>query len=73
MRAGVRSAIATLWAVEDASSAQLISNFYTQLKNPELTKAKALQQAQIEMIRSEIQDERHPYRWAAFVLIGNWL
>ena len=73
VRAGVRSAIATLWAVEDASSAQLISNFYTQLKNPELTKAKALQQAQIEMIRSEIQDERHPYRWAAFVLIGNWL
>ena len=74
VRAGVRSAIATLWSVEDASSALLISDFYKQLRDTELTKAQALQRAQVAMIRSEEDPEyRHPYRWAPFVLIGNWL
>lgn len=73
VRAGVRSAIATLWSVGDASSAQLISDFYANLQDVELTKAKALQNAQIAMIRSEDPVNRHPYRWAPFVLIGNWL
>jgi CHAT domain-containing protein len=70
IRAGVRSAIATLWSVSDNSSAELISQFYDNLQNPELTKAKAMQQAQIAMLTS---DKVHPYRWAPFILIGNWL
>ena len=73
VRAGVRSAIATLWSVGDTSSAQLISDFYANLQGSELTKAKALQQAQIAMIRSDDVVNHHPYRWAPFVLIGNWL
>ena len=73
VRAGVRSAIATLWSVNDASSAALISDFYGQLQNPEITKAQALQQAQIAMLRSSDDEDRHPYRWASYILIGNWL
>ena len=53
IRAGVRSAIATLWSVSDASSADLIAQFYDSLQTPELTKAEALQEAQIAMIRSK--------------------
>ena len=74
VRAGVRSAIATLWSVNDASSAELISNFYTQLQDPQLTKAQALQKAQTAMIHSPDDfNDRHPYRWASYILIGNWL
>ena len=73
VRAGVRSAIATLWSVSDESSANLISQFYSNLKTPELTKAEAMQAAQITMIRSESYVDQHPYRWAPFTLIGNWL
>ena len=73
VRAGVRSAIATLWSVGDDSSARLISDFYNNFKEPELTKAEALQQAQIAMLRSRGPDYRHPYHWAPFVLIGSWL
>ncbi len=73
VRAGVRSAIATLWSVGDASSAQLIADFYGNLQAPDLTKAEALQRAQIAMIRSADGVNQHPYRWAPFVLIGNWL
>ena len=73
VRAGVRSALATLWSVSDESSAKLISQFYSNLKTPELTKAEAMQAAQIAMIRSENYVDQHPYRWAPFTLIGNWL
>ena len=73
VRAGVRSAIATLWSVSDDSSAQLISRFYGNLKKSELTKAQALQDAQVAMIESDDFVNVHPYRWAPFTLIGNWL
>jgi len=73
IRAGVRSAIATLWSVSDGSSADLITQFYDKLQSPALTKAEALREAQIAMIRSESFVDNHPYRWAPFILIGNWL
>lgn len=73
VRAGVRSAIASLWSVSDEHTATLISNFYKNLQTPSISKAKALQEAQIAMIRAEDEVAQHPYRWAPFVLIGNWL
>ncbi|MGC1306446.1 MAG: CHAT domain-containing protein [Phormidesmis sp.] len=73
VRAGVRSAIATLWAISDEASPELITQFYDNLKDPALTKAKALQKAQIAMIQSDDFVQTHPYRWAPFILIGNWL
>ena len=45
--------------------------FYTQLRdNPEAGKAKALQQAQLRMIRDEAFS--HPIYWAPFLMIGDW-
>ncbi len=73
IRAGVRSAIATLWSVSDSSSADLIAQFYGNLQSPDMTKAESLRQAQIAMIRSDDFVAQHPYRWAPFTLIGNWL
>ena len=73
VRAGVRSAIATLWSVSDESTAELIAGFYDRLQDPSLTKAEALQQAQLAMLDSDSAVRRHPYRWAPFILIGNWL
>ncbi len=73
IRAGVRSAIATLWSVSDSASAELIAEFYENLQSPQMTKAEALRQAQIAMIRSDDFVAQHPYRWAPFILIGNWL
>ena len=73
VRAGVRSAIATLWTISDETSPEMISQFYDNLKDPEMTKAKALQQAQIAMLQSDEFVKQHPYRWAPFTLIGNWL
>jgi len=71
IKAGARSALASLWYINDESSTVLISDFYRNLKLLGLSKAKAMQQAQVKMIA----DSRfsHPGYWAPFLLIGNWL
>jgi len=71
VKAGVRSAVATLWFISDAATAQLIAEFYHQLKQPGVTKAQALQQAQLKLIKTKRY--KHPNFWAPFILIGNWL
>jgi CHAT domain-containing protein len=71
VRAGVRSALASLWNINDAATVPLIEEFYTQLKQPKVTKAEALQKAQLKMIAS--LEYSHPAIWSPFILIGNWL
>ena len=71
LKAGARSALATLWAVNDAAVAELMKAFYRHLTNTNLSKAQALQKAQQQMLSNP--DWSHPYYWAAFLLIGNWL
>ncbi|MGB5962317.1 MAG: CHAT domain-containing protein [Coleofasciculaceae cyanobacterium] len=72
VRSGARSTLATLWQVNDESTAELMVGFYQQLiQNPGISKAKALQIAQIEL--SKQPKYQHPFYWASFVLVGNWL
>ena len=71
IKAGARSALATLWTVNDPASAELVSTFYRELQDPAVSKAKALQQAQLGLLKDARY--RHPSYWSAFLLIGNWL
>ncbi|MBH8576016.1 CHAT domain-containing protein [Nostocaceae cyanobacterium CENA369] len=71
VKSGARSTIATLWPVKDKAAAMLMIRFYDQLRQPRITKAEALRQAQIHLIRQT--DYRDPFFWSAFVLVGNWL
>lgn len=71
VKAGARSALATLWFVNDQASAQLVTEFYQQLQNPDLSKAQALQRAQRTLVND--RRYRHPGYWSPFLLIGNWL
>ncbi len=71
VKAGARSALATLWFIDDEATSQLISEFYRQLKDPAISKAVALQRAQLK-IQSEA-NHTHPSFWSPFLLINNWL
>ncbi len=71
IKAGARSALATLWFVSDEASSTLVVEFYRQLKNPALSKAQALRQAQLKLM--ENPDFQHPIYWAPFLLLNNWL
>jgi CHAT domain-containing protein len=74
VRAGARSTLATLWQVNDASTAAFMLRFYQQLNNPQISKAEALRNTQIAFL-SEYPDTDYnrPYFWAPFILVGNWL
>lgn len=71
VKAGARSALATLWRVDDSASAELMIEFYQQLRDSSISKARALQLAQIKILKDE--HFRHPCYWSPFLLIGNWL
>ena len=69
VRSGARSTLATLWPVQDDSTAELTTTFY-QLLLKGAGRADALQQAQQQLLRST--DYKHPFYWAPYVLVGNW-
>ncbi len=71
IKAGARSALATLWFINDEASATLVSEFYRQLRNPALSKAQALQQAQQKLLADRVYE--HPAYWSPFLLLNNWL
>ena len=71
IKAGARSALATLWFINDEASAELISEFYRQLRDPSVSKAVAIQRAQIKLLGDRIYD--HPAYWSPFLLLNNWL
>ncbi|GET35424.1 CHAT domain-containing protein [Microseira wollei] len=70
VRSGARSTLATLWSVKDQSTAQLMSEFYQELSKG-VRKAEALRTAQLNLLKQT--KYQHPFYWAPFVLVGNWL
>jgi len=71
IKAGARSALASLWSINDQASSELVSDFYARLKDPAVSKAQALRLAQIGFL--DDLRYKHPGYWAPFLLIGNWL
>jgi CHAT domain-containing protein len=72
IKAGARSALASLWFLDDQASSQLVTEFYRQLHDDSVASmAVALQRAQIKFL--ENPEYSHPAYWAAFLLLNNWL
>jgi CHAT domain-containing protein len=71
LKAGARSAVATLWAINDDATSQLVTRFYEEIKAGKVTKAQALRIAQLQLIGD--QRYSHPAVWSPFLMLGNWL
>jgi CHAT domain-containing protein len=71
IQAGARSALATLWFINDEATSELVADFYLQLNTGQQTKAQALQAAQVNMMTNT--QFQHPSFWAPFLMIGNWM
>ena len=71
VRSGARSTLATLWSVDDRSTSSFMVEFYQGLAQSQVTKVQALRDAQLALLKQP--EFRHPYYWAPFVLVGNWL
>lgn len=71
IQSGARSAMGSLWTISDEATYELVVAFYTELTDPSISKAVALQRAQQKLLK----DRRfaHPFHWSSFLLISNWL
>jgi CHAT domain-containing protein/tetratricopeptide (TPR) repeat protein len=72
IQAGAKSAIASLWQVDDRATAEIIGQFYQNLSQG-MGRAKALQVAQKSWLQAHRGATNHPGYWAALTLVGNWL
>ena len=71
VKSGARSVLATLWYVEDRTTSEIMTGFHRRLRShPEMAKAEALRQAQLEILRRD--PNIHPSFWAPFILVGSW-
>ncbi|MBD2488705.1 CHAT domain-containing protein [Aulosira sp. FACHB-615] len=71
IRAGARSTLASLWQIDDESTALFVSEFYQELNKGNISKAQALRHAQLKILQHP--NYKAPSFWSAYVLIGNWL
>jgi hypothetical protein len=67
--AGAELVVASLWSVNDRSTADLMTAFYEGLGRGESAGA-ALRQAKLAFLQGP-QKMRDPFYWAAFVAMGN--
>ncbi|MFM8662153.1 MAG: CHAT domain-containing protein [Cyanobium sp.] len=75
VRSGASSTLASLWSVNDQSTALFMDAFYKHWlqdgsDSRPIGKAEALSRAQADLRNSN--QYNHPYYWAAFTLLGNW-
>lgn len=67
--AGADSVAVSLWSVNDIATASLMKSFYQNLRQGK-AKDEALREAKLELLKGPQRAWRHPYYWAAFVLVG---
>jgi CHAT domain-containing protein len=73
-RRGARRVVASLWQVEDSSTARLMHAMYRAIADDHLDASRALQRAQLALRSFQQGDRRpyaHPYYWAGFVISGS--
>jgi CHAT domain-containing protein len=69
LKAKAKNALGSLWPISDDAAVKVMQKFYDGFIHQDLTKAKALQQAQLQLLRDK--EFSHPFYWAPFILVGN--
>mgnify|MGYP000867936019 CR=1 FL=1 len=68
--AGSRSAVMSMWEVEDIAASKVIQSFYENMRGGQ-SKSTALRNARLKFLRDASQKKSHPYYWAAMVIYGD--
>lgn len=72
IHAGCPSTLISLWSVDDCATSDIMIRFYDQLEKG-LAKDEALRKAKLSYLESVDKLHQHPYYWAAFVQMGNFV
>jgi CHAT domain-containing protein len=68
LASGAGSVVASLWAVSDESTAELMRYFYERMLDKKKSASRALNEARLAMIESDKYS--HPFYWSPFVVTG---
>lgn len=68
-KAGIKSAVISLWDVNDYASWQIMTSFYKNLKSG-MIKPEALRQAKLDYLKNNDEVMSNPYYWAGFEYYG---
>ena len=71
VQGGVETTLASLWSVNDKSTAEFMIEFYRNLKK-ETNIAIALQKTQLHFLQDS-NEYKAPYYWSPFIIVGNWI
>ncbi len=69
--AGAKSALVSLWSVNDQSTCELMKAFYHYLASEKYSRSEALSHAQQQVRRLKAEWRDNPYYWAGWKLAGN--
>ena len=67
--AGTETLVMSLWPVSDYVTREMMTTYYTGLKNG-LGRGEALRQAELSMLKRKGRE--HPFYWASFIQSGEW-
>ena len=67
---GSRSVVMSMWEIEDRSGAEIVNNYYRNIKHG-ASKSKALRKARLDYLKNSDMLRSHPYFWSALVIYGN--
>ena len=67
--AGTESLVMSLWPVSDYVTREMMTAYYTGLKEGQGRNA-ALRQVQLNMLKRK--EREHPFYWASFIQSGEW-
>jgi len=70
MYAGASRVVGSLWKIDDAATAALMTEFYKEMFTNGKRPAAALREAQMQI--SKQKRWQSPYYWAGFILQGDW-
>ncbi|MCU0321680.1 MAG: CHAT domain-containing protein [Chitinophagaceae bacterium] len=70
MFAGCQNIVMSLWQVSDESTSELMTYFYTNLKDG-MPKDEALREAKLKFLTEADEVKSNPYYWSGFVYTGN--
>jgi CHAT domain-containing protein len=72
LKAGAKSAIASLWDIDDEATSEFFIRFYSVLKNnPGISKAKALQTVQVSMLKGDLKPDNPQSESRGLSMRGN--
>jgi CHAT domain-containing protein len=67
----MQTQVVSQWKVDSAATSVLMRNFHRNVRRDRTRAASALQKSIVSMLRT--RHYRHPFDWAAFIVLGDAL